>query len=84
AFGPLFRFYFAHILPRLGTWFSGVAGPYQYLHDSASRFPSQEDFAAEMRAAGFANVRYRNLMGGIAALHLGEKAASLTESPAAF
>ncbi|MGH9378532.1 MAG: ubiquinone/menaquinone biosynthesis methyltransferase [Terriglobia bacterium] len=72
-FGPLFRLYFARILPRLGNWLSGVAGPYQYLHDSASRFPNQEAFAASMRNAGFGSVRYRNLMGGVAALHLGER-----------
>jgi demethylmenaquinone methyltransferase/2-methoxy-6-polyprenyl-1,4-benzoquinol methylase len=74
VFGPLFRFYFHHILPRLGTWISGVSGPYQYLPDSVSRFPDQESLAAAMREAGFGNVRYRNFTGGVAALHLGEKA----------
>ncbi|MGH9436070.1 MAG: ubiquinone/menaquinone biosynthesis methyltransferase [Terriglobia bacterium] len=72
-FGPLFRLYFARVLPRLGTWLSGVAGPYQYLYDSASRFPDQRAFAAALREAGFCNVRYRNFMDGVAALHLGEK-----------
>ncbi|MGH9353257.1 MAG: ubiquinone/menaquinone biosynthesis methyltransferase [Terriglobia bacterium] len=72
VFGRAFRWYFAHVLPRLGTWLSGVAGPYQYLHDSASRFPDQEAFAAAMRQAGFEHVRYKNLMGGVAALHLAE------------
>lgn len=71
VFGPLFRFYFAHILPRIGTWLSGVAGPYQYLHDSVSRFPAQTAFAEAMREAGFASVRYKNLLGGVAALHAG-------------
>lgn len=71
VFGPLFRFYFAHILPRVGTWLSGVAGPYQYLHDSVSRFPAQAAFAEAMRQAGFARVHYKNLLGGIAALHAG-------------
>jgi demethylmenaquinone methyltransferase / 2-methoxy-6-polyprenyl-1,4-benzoquinol methylase len=73
VFGPLFRFYFAHILPRVGTWVSGVRGPYQYLHESASRFPNQEALARTMRRAGFTNVRYRNLLGGVAALHQAEK-----------
>lgn len=76
VFAPLFRFYFAHVLPWLGTRLSGVAGPYQYLHDSASRFPDQETFAAAMRKAGFERVRYRNLMGGVAALHLAEREAN--------
>lgn len=73
-FGPLFRFYFHRILPRLGTWISGVPGPYQYLPDSVLRFPDQESLAAALREAGFQNVRYRNFSGGIAALHLGQKA----------
>jgi demethylmenaquinone methyltransferase / 2-methoxy-6-polyprenyl-1,4-benzoquinol methylase len=75
VFAPLFRFYFAHILPRLGTWISGVQGAYQYLHESVSRFPDQEMLAKAMRRAGFVNVRYRNLMGGVAALHEGTKPA---------
>ena len=74
VFGPLFRFYFHHILPRLGTWISGVSGPYKYLPDSVSRFPRQEELATAMRGAGFRDVTYRNLTGGVAALHLGEKA----------
>jgi demethylmenaquinone methyltransferase/2-methoxy-6-polyprenyl-1,4-benzoquinol methylase len=73
-FRPLFRFYFHRILPRLGTWISGVPGPYQYLPDSVLRFPDQESLAAALREAEFRNVRYRNFSGGIAALHLGQKA----------
>ena len=73
-FGGLFRFYFRHVLPRLGNWISGVRGAYNYLHDSVSRFPDQETLAAAFDEVGFKNVRYRNFTGGVAALHLGEKA----------
>jgi demethylmenaquinone methyltransferase/2-methoxy-6-polyprenyl-1,4-benzoquinol methylase len=73
VFGPLFRFYSQRILPRLGTWISGVPGAYQYLPDSVSQFPDQESLAAALPAAGFVNVRYRNFTGGVAALHLAEK-----------
>jgi demethylmenaquinone methyltransferase/2-methoxy-6-polyprenyl-1,4-benzoquinol methylase len=73
VFGPLFRLYFAHVLPRLGAWISRTRGPYQYLHESASRFPDQETLAKTMRRAGFTNVSYRNLLGGVAALHQGAK-----------
>lgn len=73
VFGPLFRAYFRHVLPRLGAWISGVQGPYQYLPDSVSRFPDQEALAGALREVGFTNVRYRNFTGGVAALHLGEK-----------
>jgi demethylmenaquinone methyltransferase/2-methoxy-6-polyprenyl-1,4-benzoquinol methylase len=71
--GPLFRIYFHRILPALGTWISGVRGPYQYLPDSVSRFPDQDELAELMRRRGFRNVRYRNFSAGIAALHLGER-----------
>ncbi len=72
-FGPAFRFYFARILPWIGSSVSGVRGAYQYLHDSVSRFPGQEQMSALMREEGFEGVRYRNFMGGVAALHLGVK-----------
>jgi demethylmenaquinone methyltransferase / 2-methoxy-6-polyprenyl-1,4-benzoquinol methylase len=71
--GPLFRFYFRRVLPRIGALISGVSGPYQYLPDSVERFPDQKELAALMRAAGFGNVRHRNFFAGAAALHQGEK-----------
>lgn len=71
--GPLFRFYFRRILPRIGTLVSGVAGPYQYLPDSVARFPDQEKLVSMMREAGLTSVRYQNFFAGAAALHLGEK-----------
>jgi demethylmenaquinone methyltransferase / 2-methoxy-6-polyprenyl-1,4-benzoquinol methylase len=71
--GPLFRFYFRRVLPRLGALVSGVEGPYQYLPDSVAQFPDQDALASRMREAGFAKVCYRNFSGGIAALHLGQK-----------
>lgn len=77
--GPLFRFYFRKLLPRIGKLVSGVSGPYQYLPDSVARFPDQEALAALMRDAGLERVRYRNFFAGAAALHLGEKAESSTQ-----
>jgi len=73
-FGPFFRFYFRHLLPRIGTWISGVPGPYQYLHDSVARFPNQQALSQLLSAEGFQNIRYVNFTGGIVALHLAEKA----------
>jgi len=69
----LFRFYFTRMLPRLGGLVSGSRGAYEYLPDSVSRFPDQERLAALMRAGGFERVGYRNLTGGIAALHTGTR-----------
>jgi demethylmenaquinone methyltransferase / 2-methoxy-6-polyprenyl-1,4-benzoquinol methylase len=74
VFGPLFRFYFREILPRLGTWISGVPGAYQYLFKSVSHFYDQESLAASLSEAGFKDVRFKNITGGVAALHLAWKA----------
>jgi len=43
------------------------------LPDSISKFPNQETLASMMRAAGFAEVSFENLSGGVAALHLGRR-----------
>jgi demethylmenaquinone methyltransferase / 2-methoxy-6-polyprenyl-1,4-benzoquinol methylase len=73
--GPIFRFYFRRVLPVIGTLISKVPGAYEYLPESVRRFPDQESLARSLRDAGFANVRYRNFLGGVAALHTGEKVA---------
>ena len=59
------------IIPRLGRVAGGSEESYRYLVESIRKFPNQEAFAAKIRAAGFANVTYRNLTGGIAAIHSG-------------
>ncbi len=58
-------------IPRIGHWVTGDGAPYQYLVESIRRFPSQERFKSMIEAAGFARVSYRNLTGGIAAMHSG-------------
>jgi demethylmenaquinone methyltransferase/2-methoxy-6-polyprenyl-1,4-benzoquinol methylase len=73
AFGVAYRFYFRHVLPRLGGLVSGDASAYSYLPASVARFPTPDAFAGLMAEAGFAGVRWRPLTGGIACLHRGEK-----------
>lgn len=73
GFRQLFNFYFTSILPRIGGAVSGSRGAYEYLPDSVSKFPDQKNLAEMMRNTGFAHVEYKNLTGGIAALHLGTK-----------
>lgn len=68
-----FGFYFHQILPRIGGIVSGSRGAYTYLPKSVEDFPDQKSLARRMEAAGFANVRYRNLSGGIAAMHVGDR-----------
>jgi demethylmenaquinone methyltransferase/2-methoxy-6-polyprenyl-1,4-benzoquinol methylase len=73
GFRALFQFYFTRVLPKLGGMISGSPGAYEYLPDSVSRFPDQKLLAALMREAGFDEVEYQNLTGGIAALHMGTR-----------
>jgi demethylmenaquinone methyltransferase/2-methoxy-6-polyprenyl-1,4-benzoquinol methylase len=73
GFRALFQFYFSRVLPRIGGLVSGSRGAYEYLPDSVSKFPDQARLAAMMREAGFENVEYRNLTGGIAAMHSGAR-----------
>lgn len=73
GFRALFQFYFTRVLPRIGGMVSGSRGAYEYLPDSVSKFPDQGRLAALMRETGFEAVGYRNLTGGIAALHTGTR-----------
>jgi demethylmenaquinone methyltransferase/2-methoxy-6-polyprenyl-1,4-benzoquinol methylase len=67
----IYELYSFHVIPRLGEAVAGEREAYQYLVESIARFPDQDTFADEVRAAGFARVQYRNLTGGIAAIHSG-------------
>lgn len=69
----LFRIYFTKLLPLLGGLISGSKSAYEYLPDSVSRFPDQSTLASIMKEAGFEEVTFQNLTGGIAALHLGTR-----------
>lgn len=59
------------VLPRLGQAVAGDRDAYQYLVESIRRFPKQDELLAMMASAGLEQVSFRNLTGGIAALHSG-------------
>jgi demethylmenaquinone methyltransferase / 2-methoxy-6-polyprenyl-1,4-benzoquinol methylase len=65
----LYEAYSFAVLPWLGERVADDRAAYQYLVESIRRFPDQATFAGLIERAGFANVRYRNLSSGIAALH---------------
>jgi demethylmenaquinone methyltransferase/2-methoxy-6-polyprenyl-1,4-benzoquinol methylase len=69
----IFKVYFTKLLPLFGGLISGSRAAYQYLPESVSLFPNQNELANLMTQAGFENVTFRNLTGGIAALHLGTR-----------
>ncbi|HVJ33843.1 MAG TPA: class I SAM-dependent methyltransferase [Terriglobia bacterium] len=67
----LYDLYSFKLLPWLGARIAGDRDSYQYLVESIRRFPTQDTLAGEMAEVGFRQVKYRNLSGGIAALHSG-------------
>jgi len=67
----IYERYSFSVIPNLGKLVAGDAESYRYLVESIRRFPVQEAFAAEIGKAGFSRVSFRNLSGGIAAMHSG-------------
>lgn len=60
-------------IPAIGRVVTGDAASYRYLVESIRKFPNQSRFADFIREAGFERVAWRNLTGGITALHTGWK-----------
>jgi demethylmenaquinone methyltransferase/2-methoxy-6-polyprenyl-1,4-benzoquinol methylase len=71
---PFYRLWFDGVVPLLGKALPGGAA-YTYLPASVRRFPGPDELAGMLRAAGFDDVRWRTLAGGIVALHIGRAAA---------
>jgi len=69
ALQPLYDLYSFRVLPLLGRIVTGNREAYAYLAESIRRFPPQSALAERIEAAGLDRARYRNLTGGIAALH---------------
>ena len=67
----LYDAYSMNAIPALGALVAGDAASYRYLVESIRRFPDQKSFMGMIENAGFERVRYRNLTGGIAAIHSG-------------
>ncbi len=70
---PFFRLWFDVLVPFAGRVLPGGQA-YTYLPASVRRFPGADDLSVLLEAAGFEDVRYRLLGGGIVALHVGRKA----------
>jgi demethylmenaquinone methyltransferase / 2-methoxy-6-polyprenyl-1,4-benzoquinol methylase len=70
---PFFRLWFDGLVPLAGKALPGGAA-YSYLPASVRRFPGPEHLAAAIGAAGFTDIGWRLLGGGIVALHVGRKA----------
>jgi demethylmenaquinone methyltransferase/2-methoxy-6-polyprenyl-1,4-benzoquinol methylase len=74
---PLLRYlyllYFHRILPVIGRLVSGHPWAYSYLPESVRGFPGPEPLAERLRTAGFQDVEWSYLTGGIAAIHLARR-----------
>src|SRR4051794_38035268 len=68
---PFFRLWFDVLIPLAGKLLPGGSA-YTYLPASVRRFPGPEELAAMLGRAGFEDVSFRLLGGGIVALHVGQ------------
>jgi demethylmenaquinone methyltransferase / 2-methoxy-6-polyprenyl-1,4-benzoquinol methylase len=66
---PFYDLYSFHIVPLLGRIVTGDREAYAYLVESIRRFPRQNELCEMIARAGLDQVRFRNLTGGVAALH---------------
>jgi demethylmenaquinone methyltransferase/2-methoxy-6-polyprenyl-1,4-benzoquinol methylase len=69
-FAPVYFFYLRHILPRIAAWCTGDRSAYEYLCGSIETYPDRAAISAEIRAAGFSEVRAIPLTFGTVALHI--------------
>ena len=69
ALDPVYDFYSFKVLPEIGARVADDRDAYLYLAESIRKFPDQERFVDRIEEAGFGRIRYRNLSGGIAAIH---------------
>ncbi|HSZ73884.1 MAG TPA: bifunctional demethylmenaquinone methyltransferase/2-methoxy-6-polyprenyl-1,4-benzoquinol methylase UbiE [Rhizomicrobium sp.] len=65
----LYDYYSFAVLPRLGEAVAGEGDAYRYLVESIRRFPPQAEFAKMIEKAGLSQVKFRNMTGGIVAMH---------------
>ena len=71
--GKVYDFYSFNLLPRIGQLVAHDGDSYQYLAESIRMHPDQETLKTMMADAGFVNLDYHNMTGGIVALHRGFK-----------
>ena len=65
------KFYktYSKSIPKIGKFVIGKSEPYEYLINSIEKFYSQEEFVQQIKKQNFINISYRNLSGGIVAIH---------------
>jgi demethylmenaquinone methyltransferase/2-methoxy-6-polyprenyl-1,4-benzoquinol methylase len=69
AFRKLYSEYLMRSLPPIARRVSSNPESYVYLAESIQAWPAQRELAQDIEAAGWTSVAWRNLTGGIVALH---------------
>ena len=64
---------YSRLIPKIGKIIVGEKKPYEYLVKSIENFISQKQLIEKMEENSFKNCKYRNLSGGIVAIHSGWK-----------
>ena len=75
-FAPLraaYLFYFRRVLPLIGRTVSKHTDAYTYLPESVLNFPDPDALSRHLEAAGFRDLHYELLTGGICAVHHGTR-----------
>ncbi len=72
-FGGLFYFYFYKLAPLFGSIIGKAFEEYNYLPNSLTTFPDAPSVKKIMEEAGWSDVRFYRLSGGIVAIHVGTK-----------
>lgn len=73
VFSVVYKEYLMRALPRVAQAVSSNPEAYVYLAESIRAWPEQAELARRIEAAGWSDVRWRNLTGGIVALHAATK-----------
>jgi demethylmenaquinone methyltransferase/2-methoxy-6-polyprenyl-1,4-benzoquinol methylase len=73
VFATAYKEYLMQALPRVARAVSSNPEAYVYLAESIRAWPDQDVLARRIAEAGWADVRWRNLTGGIVALHAAVK-----------
>ena len=68
-----YQIWSSKVIPSLGEKISGQKENYEYLIESIKRFPDQNELSLLISNSTFISVKYRNLSGGIVAIHSGWK-----------
>ncbi|BBY07053.1 demethylmenaquinone methyltransferase [Mycobacterium noviomagense] len=80
-FATVYKEYLMQALPRVARAVSSNPEAYVYLAESIRAWPDQAALAQHISQAGWSGVRWRNLTGGIVALHAAHKGRADAKAP---